>query len=162
MKKICLILCLLAGFSLPIFPSDSEDQKKIIQELYKEFAWEAVFAPSNKDLKGFVEQPQEVLEKYLNTELSQLIIQDSREAQKTQEIQRLDFCPLWDSQDPKASDLEIDPFKDKNMVRVSFKYSGSNEIICIDYIMAKTNQGWRISDIQYQNGDSLLKTLKSK
>jgi len=131
----------------------------IVYKLYHDFAWEAVISEPGD--KGLLDQPRATLMRYFDSRLTALILNDREYAARTKGIGRLDFCPLWDSQDPGASDLQIGAGK-RNTVNVKFRYPGDGSNIKIIYQTTKVSGHWRISDIRYQNGISLLSILESK
>jgi hypothetical protein len=132
----------------------------VVSQLYKDFAWEAV--PDHAEKPGFIDQPRAVLRRYFDDNLTNLILADRACAERTHEICRLDFSPIWDSQDPAASGLKVSATKDPSLVRVTFRYPGSNELMDLLYRMTKTKDGWRIHDITYHSHASLLSLLRAK
>ena len=131
----------------------------IVLQLYRDFAWEAVI--SQPEDKGFIDQPRATLERYFDSRLADLILKDRECAARTKEICKLDFLPLWDSQDPGASDMKITSSKG-NTVIVEFRYPGDGSQIKIIYQTTNVSGHWRISDIRYKKGYSLLSILESK
>jgi hypothetical protein len=132
----------------------------VVSQLYKDFAWEVV--PDHAEKPGLIDQPRAVLRRYFDDGLTNLILEDRACAERTHEICRLDFSPIWDSQDPAASGLKVSPTKDPNVVRVTFRYPGSNELMELSYRMTKTKDGWRVHDIAYHSHASLLSLLRAK
>ncbi len=132
----------------------------VVSQLYKDFAWETVADHAEKP--GLIDQPRAVLRRYFDDGLTNLILEDRACAERTHEICRLDFSPIWDSEDPGASGLKVSATKDPNVVRVTFRYPGSNELMELSYQMTKTKDGWRIHDIAYHSHASLLSLLRAK
>jgi hypothetical protein len=154
--SISILICFL---TIQTYSATSDDPIQIVRQLYQTFAWEAILAPSELDNATFIDQPRNILEKYLDSNLAYLIIKD-RNCSKTEKgICNLDFCPLWASQDPAARDLEISNDKTIGAVKVSFIYPGNNQKINIQYKLVKTTKGWQITDIVYEDGSSLLDIL---
>jgi hypothetical protein len=118
--------------------------------------------PEHEDKPGLIEQPRAVLRRYFDDSLTNLILEDRACAERTHEICRLDFSPIWDSQDPAASGLKVSATKDPSVVRVTFRYPGNNELMDLSYRMTKTKDGWRIHDIAYDSHASLLSLLRAK
>ena len=131
----------------------------IVYNLYHDFAWEAVI--SEPENKGLLDQSRSTLERYFDSRLANLILKDRECEARTKEICKLDFMPLWDSQDPGASDMKITSGKG-NTVNVEFLYPGDSSKIKIIYQATKVSGHWRISDIRYKSGHSLLSILESK
>ncbi|HVR39766.1 MAG TPA: DUF3828 domain-containing protein [Thermoanaerobaculia bacterium] len=150
---LTLALALSASAATPI---------DTVAQLYRVSAWEAIFTEPDWTEQQLIDQPAAVLQKYFDEQLSKLILRDRECVAKTQEICRLDFDPIWDSQDPGAEDLKVLPGPRPNTVKVEFLYPGDGEKIQLVYRMTKTPKGWRISDIEYKGGLSLLKILSAK
>lgn len=130
----------------------------MVFQLYKEYAWEAVLTGGPD---GLMQQPREVLESYFDTNLASLILKDRACVKKRREICKLDFDPIWASQDPSAGDLNVEKTKNENIVKVQFRYPSTDERIELLYRLTKTSKGWRISDISSKQW-SLLAILSSK
>lgn len=135
------------------------DPTAIVHQLYRDFAWEAVI--SEPEDKGLIDQPKAILERYFDSRLTDLILKDRECVARTKEICRLDFSPIWDSQDPGASDMKITSGKG-NTVNVEFRYPGDGSQVGIIYQTTKVSGHWRISDIRYKKGHSLLSIMESK
>jgi hypothetical protein len=133
-------------------------QVAIVTQLYRDFAWEAVlFQP---DLPGLFDQPRDVLEKYFDQKLTALILQDRACAAK-QGMCNLDFLPLWDSQNPGATDLEVSQTAQSTVVSVKYRDLRSSKTIALSYQLTNTDQGWRISNISTSDW-SLISILSAK
>jgi hypothetical protein len=132
----------------------------VVSQLYKDFGWE--IALNHPDKPGLIDQPRAVLRRYFDDSLTSLILADRACAERTHEICRLDFSPIWDSQDPAASGLKVSATSDPSVVKVTFRYPGSNELMELSYRMTKTKDGWRIHDIAYRSHASLQSLLRAK
>lgn len=128
----------------------------IVFQLYRDYAWEAVIAAG---YDGLMQQPSQILQQYFDENLIALILRD-RKCSENGEICRLDFVPMWASQDPAAVDLTVEKTESKNIIKVQFRYPGTNEKIELKYRVTKTPMGWRISDIAGKDW-SLLAILSS-
>jgi hypothetical protein len=64
--------------------------------------------------------------------------------------------PWFDAQDTKLSDFRICAATN-GTVRVEFTNLGDR--VVLRYLVAKTPSGWRISDVLYETGSSLVKVL---
>lgn len=141
--------------------TDVGEKKEVVARLYRDFAWEAVMLQPT--WTGIMDQPREVLERYFDKKLTTLILQD-RACAKREGMCQLSFSPIWGSQDPSASDLEVQQSHESNMILVKFRYPSTNELVTLMYRLTKTSNGWRISDI-FGNTDgskwSLLSILDS-
>lgn len=138
-------------------PPETDSPKTIVLKLYRDFAWEAVMdVPA---WPGLIDQPKNVLERYFDDKLTSLILKD-RACAKKQGLCRLDFLPIWASQDPSAGDLTVEESGEPHIVLVKFRYRSTNEEVQLKYRMSKTTRGWRISDITGSDW-SLLSILGS-
>jgi ABC-type transporter MlaC component len=146
-------------------PPPSSGAVKAVAKLYRDYAWEAVIEePSSSELELF-QQSRNVLEQYFDRNLATLILRDRRCSETTHEICRLDFMPMWSSQDPEAIGLKVLPTSDPSVVSVEFIYPGNSIHIKLSYYLSKTADGWRISDIRGSTDGSnwsLLSILESK
>jgi hypothetical protein len=132
----------------------------VVAKLYRDYAWEAVIDEPSESGKLLLDQPRQVLEHYFTRQLSELIIQDRACKVRTKEPCKLDFDPIWGSQDPGASDMKIKLGAVPNTVNVQFRYPGNGSFIEMTYRLRKGATGWRISDVQYTSGQSLVGILK--
>jgi hypothetical protein len=98
-----------AGLAATGHGSDAEPPDGVVRRLYRDFAWEAVFSDNDADRKwvGLLQQPRRVLQRYFTPKLAGLLVNDARCARKSGEICRIDFLPIWASQDPGATDLVV-------------------------------------------------------
>jgi hypothetical protein len=164
---IVFILSLIVlSLQLPLdaITADSHVYKKpedVVAWIYRDFAFDAIMAPYWKNA-SLIEQAREILLLYFTEEIASLILKDRQCVKETHEICKLDFDPIFASQDPGAMDLQILPADKSNTVRVQFLYPGNGEKISLSYEIEKTNRGWRIRDIIYSNTRSLRKLLSGK
>jgi hypothetical protein len=165
LRSICIVFTVVLSCTVVEAASsqtNGSEQRAIVAQLYHDFAWEAVMHQST--WKGLLDQPHEILERYFDKKLTTLILQD-RACAKKEGMCRLSFLPIWGSQDPSASDLEVKQSDKSDMILVKFRYPSTNEIITLMYQLTKTSYGWRISDISgNMNGSkwSLLSILNSQ
>ena len=78
-----------------------------VERLYHDYAWEAVISEPRDGLVGLMQESRVTLERYFDHSLAGLIVKDHECSERTHEICNLDFLPIWDGQDPVASDLTI-------------------------------------------------------
>jgi len=124
-------------------PPKENSPEGIVFKLYKDYAWEAVMAAG---YDGLMQQPPKILKQYFDDCLTSLILR-YRKCSEKGEICRLDFVPIWASQDPAAVDLTVEKTKKKDIIKVKFRYPSNNEKIELKYRVTQTPKGWRISDI---------------
>lgn len=132
-------------------------QRAVVERLYQDFAWEAVL---ESDAPGLAEQSKDVLRRYFTARLAGLIAEDSACAARRREICRLDFAPLWGSQDPSAEALKITS-ADGDAVRIEYTVPSTRAHIALSFHVVNTGDGWRIDDILYPSGSSLAKLLSA-
>ena len=127
----------------------------VVADLYKvhaeEFRTNRYRIMSGKDRK--------ILDKYFDKNLADLIWKDLTTHQG--EVGVLDFDPFYDTQDPDIKNLKVSPgviSGETATASVSFTNSGRKETLV--YSLIKQNGAWRISDIKYPTGDTLLKFFK--
>jgi hypothetical protein len=137
-------------------PPKVNSPEGIVFKLYRDYAWEAVMAAG---YDGLMQQPPRILKQYFDDNLTDLILRDRKCSEKG-EICRLDFVPIWASQDPAAVDLTVEKTNKKNIIKVTFRYPSNKENIELKYRVTNTPKGWRISDIVGKEW-SLLALLSS-
>ena len=132
-----------------------------VVQLYKDYAWEAVIdepLPRSLDL---MEQPRQVLARYFDDTLTNALLADRACAARTRSICNLDFDPIWASQDPVGTtSLKITATQDSTVVAVSYVHAPSRSAHSLSYRLRRTARGWRIRDIVYPDGTSLLVLLE--
>lgn len=131
----------------------ANDQEKIpvLKQLYKAFP-----ATGGLNDQSIVEQKKVILEKYFDKQLSSLITRDNLCKQRTQEICKLDFDPIYASQDPEINNINY--IVNKGYVDVYLFYVGIKKPIKVIYSFNKENN--KINNILYQDGTSLQNILK--
>lgn len=130
----------------------------VVTNLYREFAFEAVL--EEPVVAGFAGQDKKGLLRHLTPELTDLLLNDNHCATTTREICRLDFAPLWASQDPSGSTIGIQSSTAPDTVVVRIRQG--NHSSKIHYHLTKTQAGWKIQDISYGKGRDSLKKLLSR
>lgn len=131
-------------------------QTAVVVSLYKHFAFEAVIEEPDLE-NGFLDSSREILLSYLTPSLAQLIIKDRKCAADTHKVCKLDFLPLWNSQDPSSARIRILPTKMKERVEVQLQYGSETRVLT--FFFTRTNRGWRIRDIGYENEQKSLVEL---
>jgi hypothetical protein len=155
MEVRVITLLLLMGTSL----SAQATPVEAVTRLYRDFAWEAVFAAPPAGTTGFAQSPRATLIRYVDTTLARLLVADQACLARGQGVCNLDFSPLWGSQDPFVSELEIAATGEPTIVRVRYTIPGGDQQVTIDLQLARTTAGWRIRDIFYEGGNSLRELL---
>lgn len=165
LRKILVVLCLsfiLLSHPMAVRAAEPKgsEQEGFIYQFYRDQAWEAVImAPP--EWVGIFNQSQPELEKYFDDKLVALILKDKAESQKEGDVGRLDFSPIWDSQDPTGvGDLEVLKTDKADVVTVTFRYPGAEQKNSLSYYLTKTARGLRIQNIT-SAGWSLLEILEA-
>lgn len=139
-----------------------DEQLVLVAEIYKAFAWQALSSANDIFGKPLLQQEGPILRRYFDKELASLLVKDRQCAVRTGEICNLDFDPIFASQDPAAADLSIHSAP-SDSVLVEFTYPSSGEKIRLEYRLAKSPAGWRVSDIRYPGmSNSSLKQLLAR
>lgn len=156
--KTGLLLSLLVMLTVPFDAAMAGDASPscagVVYKLYKDYAWQAVLHYSDqwKDVTGpqLADQPYDVLNQYFDDTLSSLIVNDATISSDNGEVGVLEFDPIFSSQDPAASDLEIKRVDD-DTIGVTFVYPSSSDKVYIEYKTIVNGNGCRIHDIIYHN-----------
>lgn len=161
MNKVAITLFFLGMILAPLSAADRTAAEQLVEKLYREFAWEAVMSGPGFRQPGLIDQPKSVLEQFFTPEITGLLLKDRAEAAAAGEVGRIDFLPLWASQDPSAADLQIAAGSKPNTVDVSFLPRGTENPTKLVFIVADAPAGARIADIVYASGSSFAALLKS-
>lgn len=153
---------LLLSLAAHAAAADNNDGLALVSRLYQSFAHEIQTNALPPPGSNLIEQPRARLEQFFAPKLTALLLKDRQCVLKTGEICKLDFAPLWASQDPGARDLKIRQGSSAQNVIVSFRYPGNNEKIELNYQLVDTANGVRIADIRYPAGYSLQTLLSAK
>jgi hypothetical protein len=145
------VLVLLVFFLLTAISSAADlSAKDLVTQLYQ----------AHRSKQDPLDKTQ-LLGRYFDAALLKLYLKDKREAKG--EVGRLDGDPLYNAQDMEIKDFSISAPEiagRETRVAVHFKNIGKPERIV--YVLNRTTEGWRISDIRYHNGSSLKKILQGE
>ena len=156
--RLWLFRLFVVLIGLPCAAAATESNVEFIKRLYEAYAWEST-DNSPKGKTPFINEPRAELVKYLEPTLAEALLQDRQCAKQTRQICRLDFSPMWASQDPGARELQVKRGSNASRVKVSFTYPGSGERIVIEYELSVTAAGPRIREVYYATGPALSKIL---
>lgn len=140
----------------------TDGEAAVVAKLYKDFAWQAL--ASQADLFGddLSHQSKGTLEKYFAPELADLLVKDAACQARYQGICNLDFDLLFDSQDPRVTDLDVETTSPGH-VSVVYKDPVDDKKTRIDFDMARVAGIWKIRDVIYRSPDKAsLKMLLSR
>jgi len=127
--------------------------------------------PSAKDLVAQLYQAHrskhdpldetQLLGSYFDAALLKLYLKDKREAKG--EVGRLDGDPLYNAQDTQISGFSVSaPETTGGETRVKVQFKNIGKPARVTFVLNRTADGWRISDIRYDDGSSLKKILQGK
>ena len=103
----------------------------------------------------------QLLGRYFDAALLKLYLKDKREAKG--EVGRLDGDPLYNAQDIQIKDFSVSaPESAGGETRITVHFKNIGKPARIVYVLSRTADGWRISDIRYNDGSSLKKILQGK
>jgi uncharacterized protein DUF3828 len=103
----------------------------------------------------------QLLGRYFDAALLKLYLKDKREAKG--EVGRLDGDPLYNAQDIQIKDFSVSaPESAGGETRVTVHFKNLGQPARLIYVLSRTSEGWRISDIRYDDGSSLKKILQGK
>ncbi|WP_155394175.1 DUF3828 domain-containing protein [Xanthomonas albilineans] len=144
------------------------DARYTVYHLYRDFGWQALFESSGEAEqylgKSITGQSRGVLNKYFDPQLTQLILNEADcNARSRGELCKLDFDPIFASQDDAAINMVIKDAVDGNVV-VQYEYPSNSQKVSMEFKLRRIPAGWRIYDILYLNYDnrSLRGILKGK
>lgn len=132
----------------------------VVRSLYDDFAGEAVLDDPGTQ-KQLLDQSRAVLARYFTPELSSLIRKDRECAARTREVCKLDFMPIWASQDPSGATVRIvgESIVGEVVAEVRYPNGGVRKLI---YRLKKVQADWKVADIVYaDNGETLSKILSA-
>lgn len=135
----------------------ADTPKGVVQKLYYDYAWQAIASFDSDAATPIENQTMPELEKYFEGGLARGIRADHDCAEKSGKKCSLDYSILYNSPKPNAVDLSISPPDKRNRVEVTFKYRSGDKLIRLHYDMVKTENGWRVYDINYPNKKQSLR-----
>jgi hypothetical protein len=141
---VLLVSVLTAAFSSAAEPS----AKDLVAQLYQ----------AHRSKHDPLDETQ-LLGRYFDSALLKLYLKDKREAKG--EVGRLDGDPLYNAQDIQIKNLSISaPEMAGGETRVTVHFKNIDKPTHVIYALSRTADGWRISDIRYDDGSSLKKILQ--
>ena len=123
--------------------------KEVVAQLYKAYGTEQ---SSEGETRLF--------SRCFDHDLMQLYLRDKREAKG--EVGRLDGVPLYNAQEIQITDFSISAPRitgSEALVTVRFKNIGKPTRV--ECVLHRTANGWKISDLRYDDGSSLKKILQN-
>jgi hypothetical protein len=129
----------------------SENAKALVADLYKQH--DAQKGPF------FQAKERASLDKYFTKQLADLIWKDATTA--GDEVGAIDGDPLYDAQDMEIKNFAIgDAVVKGTAATLPVTFTNFGKKVTITYSLKQENKAWKIDNISYSRGDSLLKWLK--
>lgn len=100
------------------------------------------------------------VDKYFTKPLADLIWNDAKTSEG--QIGAIDFDPLYNAQDVEKKNFAVgkaDLKDDTGTVPVTFSNFGTKQTVT--FVMKRINDAWKIDDIRYSGGETLLKIFKA-
>lgn len=99
-----------------------------------------------------------LLVRYFDPALLKLYLKDKKEAKG--EVGRLDGDPLYNAQETEITDFSVSkPGTAGAETRVTVRFKNLSKPVRVVYMLGQTSNGWRVSDIRYDDGSSLKHIL---
>ena len=149
-KTIGFLLTLTAAttFAGELSPKD------VVTQLYKAYGTEQSPAGETR-----------LFSRCFDAELLKLFLRDVREAKG--EVGRLEVVPLYNAQELQITDFSISapkitggPSRTGMEALVTVRFKNIGKPTRVEYILRHAADGWKISDIRYDDGSSLKKILQ--
>jgi hypothetical protein len=158
MKRFFLALMVLAAFAPGVaLAGPAPEAKALLESIYKPYTDAAV-------PEGAVETDEDAKNaRYYTSDIVALLSRDRKESSARNEVGRLDFDPFTNTQDwePTPIDINADdagPGKARGVATFTL----FNKTTVIRFDLSKTGDGWRVSDIHWNDAKEGLKDILSK
>ena len=156
LKIISLILLLTVYCDNAIAadrPTRFDKPEDVVAWLYRDFGWQAYVGQYFDEIVN--DQPKNILQRYFTPQLAALIMKERKFEIETQQVGPANFDLLFGSQDPDGiSNIRINRQPGTNIVSVLYDQNTIRDVMKIDFQVVKTQNGWRISNIHYQQAGS--------
>ncbi|HRH97174.1 MAG TPA: DUF3828 domain-containing protein [Prosthecobacter sp.] len=151
--RVVSLLLLLVSFSLNLSAADkAATPEALVAQLYK--AHDAGKSPF------FQDQDRALVDRYFVNELADMIWKDAKESKG--EVGVIDFDPLYNAQDTEIKNFVVNKAKvDGAKATVVASFVNFDEKTRITFKLVQQDEAWKISDIQYTEGHTLLKLFKA-
>lgn len=152
-KSIFLATVFLLGFSVVSVLAQTPDA--VVKELYK---------VHDQDLKGnedriLTRKNRKTIDKFFDKTLADFIWKDL--TTHVDEVGVLDFDPFYNAQDFEIKSFTVSsPKISGGKATVTVKFQNFEKRETVSYQLVKEKKGWKISDIKYADGSSLLGYFK--
>ena len=146
---IVVVFCSITFFCIPPAIATNDPQYNLINDLYKKH-------PPNID-KYWLDNKKE-LSRYFTRNLTLLFIKDDKCKIKTGGICNLDFDPIIGAQDFDNPNFELKLTR-LSAIKIKANFINSGKDYNMIFVLIDTSNGWKICNIIYDGGLSLVKLL---
>lgn len=151
MRALSLLILLFSLFVTHLSAAEAGTPEALVAALYK--------AHDNGKSPFFQTADKAALNKYFTKELANLIWKDAKDSDG--EVGVLGFDPLYDAQDTDIKNFAVQKAKiDGGKATVQTTFVNFEEKVQITFSLLQEGENWKISDIRYQAGHTLLKLFK--
>nr|WP_314543255.1 hypothetical protein [uncultured Massilia sp.] len=158
---ILMAIACACGYAPAASATEARGEAAVVARLYKDFGWQAFAAQQELFGEDISHQGRAVLDRYFTPALADLLMKDAACQIKYQGICKLEADILFDSQDPRLTDLDVQTVG-TGKVSVTFSDPVTGERKQIDFDVTRVAGTWKIADIIYPgHGKLSLKTLLS-
>lgn len=158
MKKLATLLVAPWMALIPALAAAALHDAEVaaVRALYARYAAEAVLNDTSNPTLATA--PRAVLQQHFTDDLARLWLRDRACVARKREICRIDFAPLWDSQDPVGTVVTLSWDASQSRVVASLR-RGDGAARALAYALQHSPAGWRIADIGYGDKRSSLRQL---
>lgn len=152
-KSLLLVVIVIAGFG--VLSSFAQTPDSVVKELYK---------IHDQDLKGnddriLSRKSRKNIDKFFDKTLADFIWKDL--TTHIDEVGVLDFDTFYNAQDFEIKGFSVAaPKISGGKATVAVKFTNFDRKVTLNYSLTKQKKDWKISDIKYADGSSLLGYFK--
>jgi hypothetical protein len=151
MRAISFFLLLFSFSSIISAADQAVTPEALVAQIYK--AHDAEKSPF------FQDQNRALVDRYFAKELADFLWKDAKESKG--EVGVIDFDPLYNAQDTEIKNFVVNKAKvDGGKATVVASFMNFDQKTRITFKLAQQHDAWKISDIQYTEGHTLLKLFK--
>jgi hypothetical protein len=158
-KLISIVVVMLAGFSIFAAAKSSPQGPKSSRQMSPRALVADLYRQHKKQSPFFQRRSRALLDKYFARELANLLWQDARSS--GDEVGALDGDPLFNAQDMDIKNFSIqEGVGGPRMVVVPVSFENLGQKHEIKFRLFSGGGTWRIANIEYDDGSTLLDILK--
>jgi hypothetical protein len=158
MKRFFLAFMVLAAFAPAIaLAGPAPEARALLETIYKPYTdatMQEGVAETDEDTRNA---------RYYTPDIVALLARDRKDSSARNEVGRLDFDPLTNTQDWEPTPIDIgaeDAGAGKARGTATFTLFNKTTVVRFD--LSKTSDGWRVSDIHWNDAKEGLKDILSK